>query len=85
MVDAIDRLTKGAEMMAHSLVVVRNQVDKVDLLTIYTQIRPTVLIQQNIQAGFQATGLIPPCPDTVQPRSVPKAWDWLEINIAHRC
>jgi hypothetical protein len=42
-------------------------VDKVDFLTIYTQIRPTVLTQQNIQTGFQATGLIPPCPDTVQP------------------
>jgi hypothetical protein len=42
-------------------------VDKVDFLTIYTQIRPTVLTQQNIQAGFPATGLIPPCPDTVQP------------------
>jgi hypothetical protein len=27
-------------------------VDKVDFLTIYTQIRPTVLTQQNIQAGF---------------------------------
>jgi hypothetical protein len=40
-------------------------VDKVDFLTIYTQIRPTVLTQQNIQAGFQATGLIPPFPDRV--------------------
>ena len=28
MVDALDRLTKGAEMMAHSLVLVRNQVAK---------------------------------------------------------
>ena len=26
MVNALDRLTKGAEMMAHSLVLVRNQV-----------------------------------------------------------
>ncbi|KAB2108385.1 hypothetical protein AG0111_0g3456 [Alternaria gaisen] len=40
-------------------------VDKTDFLTIYTQIRPTVFTQQNIQAGFQATGLIPPCPDRV--------------------
>jgi len=40
-------------------------VDKIDFLTIYRQIRPTVFTQQNIQAGFQATGLIPPCPDRV--------------------
>jgi hypothetical protein len=38
-------------------------VNKVDFLTIYARIRPTVLTQQNIQASFQATGLIPPCPD----------------------
>jgi hypothetical protein len=37
----------------------------VDFLTIYTQIWPTVLTQQNIQAGFQATGLVPPCLDRV--------------------
>jgi hypothetical protein len=36
-------------------------IDKIDFLTAYTRIRPTVLTQQNIQAGFQATGLIPPC------------------------
>jgi hypothetical protein len=40
-------------------------IDKVDFLTIYTRIRPAVFTQQNIQAGFQATGLIPPCPDRV--------------------
>ena len=39
--------------------------DKVDFLTIYTRIRPAVFTEQNIQAGFQATGLIPPCPDRV--------------------
>jgi hypothetical protein len=40
-------------------------VDKTDFLTAYTRIRPTVFTQQNIQAGFQATGLVPPCPDRV--------------------
>jgi hypothetical protein len=40
-------------------------VDKTDFLTVYTQIRPAIFTQQNIQAGFQATGLIPPCPNRV--------------------
>ncbi|KNG52546.1 plasma membrane calcium-transporting atpase 2 [Stemphylium lycopersici] len=40
-------------------------IDKIDFLTAYTRIRPAVFTQQNIQAGFQATGLIPPCPDRV--------------------
>ena len=40
-------------------------VDKIDFLTTYTRIRPTVFTQQNIQAGFRATGLVPPCPDRV--------------------
>ena len=40
-------------------------IDKIDFLTAYTRIRPAVLTQQNIQAGFQATGLIPPCPNRV--------------------
>ena len=40
-------------------------IDKIDFLTVYQQIRPTVFTQQNIQAGFQATGLVPPCPDRV--------------------
>jgi len=40
-------------------------VDKIDFLTAYTRIRPTVFTPQNIQAGFQATGLVPPCPDRV--------------------
>ncbi|RAR14192.1 plasma membrane calcium-transporting atpase 2 [Stemphylium lycopersici] len=40
-------------------------IDKIDFLTAYTRIRPAVLTQQNIQAGFQATGLIPPCPERV--------------------
>jgi hypothetical protein len=40
-------------------------VDKTDFLTAYTRIRPTVFTQQNIQAGFQATGLVPLYPDRV--------------------
>ena len=40
-------------------------VNKTDFLTAYTRIRPTVFTQQNIQAGFRATGLVPPCPDRV--------------------
>jgi hypothetical protein len=40
-------------------------IDKIDFLTIYTKIRPTVLTQQNILGGFRATGLIPYCPDYV--------------------
>ena len=40
-------------------------VDKIDFLTAYTRIRPTVFTQQNIQAGFRATGLVPPYPDRV--------------------
>jgi len=40
-------------------------IDKVDFLTIYTQIRPRVCIEQNIQAGFQVTGLVSYCPDHV--------------------
>ena len=42
-----------------------HHIDKIDFLTTYTRIRPTVFTQQNIQAGFQATGLIPLCPDRV--------------------
>ena len=42
-----------------------HHVDKIDFLTIYTQIRPRVFTQQNIQAGFQATGLVPLCPKRV--------------------
>jgi hypothetical protein len=38
---------------------------KVDFLTIYRQTRPKVFTEQNINAGFQATGLIPYCPDRV--------------------
>jgi hypothetical protein len=40
-------------------------VDKVDFLTTYTRIQPTVCTQQNIRAGFQATGPIPYYPDRV--------------------
>ena len=40
-------------------------INKTDFLTAYTRIRLTVFTQQNIQAGFQATGLVPSCPDRV--------------------
>ncbi|KAL6152046.1 hypothetical protein ACJBU6_08936 [Exserohilum turcicum] len=40
-------------------------IDKIDFLAVYQQIRATVFTQKNIQAGFQATGLVPPCPDRV--------------------
>jgi hypothetical protein len=40
-------------------------IDKIDFLAAYTRIRPIVFTQQNIQAGFRATGLVPPCPDHV--------------------
>jgi hypothetical protein len=33
-------------------------IDKIDFLMIYTQIRPRVFTEQNIKAGFEATGLI---------------------------
>lgn len=40
-------------------------IDKLDFLYIYTKIRPTVLSEQHIKAGFGATGLIPFCPERV--------------------
>jgi hypothetical protein len=40
-------------------------VDKVDFLAVYIRIRQTVFTQQNIQAGFQATGLVPLYPERV--------------------
>jgi hypothetical protein len=40
-------------------------VDKIDFLWIYTKIRSTVLSDQNIKAGFQATGLMPFSPERV--------------------
>jgi hypothetical protein len=40
-------------------------VDKQDFLQIYLGIRGTVLSEQNIQAGFRATGLVPACPERV--------------------
>ena len=40
-------------------------VDKIDFLQIYTQIRPAVFTQENIQAGFQAAGLVPHCLERV--------------------
>ena len=40
-------------------------VDKLDFLWIYQRIRQTALSEGNIKAGFEATGLIPPCPERV--------------------
>ena len=40
-------------------------VDKIDFLAAYTRIRLKIFTQQNIQAGFRATGLVPPYPDRV--------------------
>ncbi|KAL6167035.1 hypothetical protein ACJQWK_06486 [Exserohilum turcicum] len=40
-------------------------VDKIDFLAAYTRIRLKIFTQQNIQAGFRATGLVPPCLDRV--------------------
>jgi hypothetical protein len=40
-------------------------VDKLDFLWIYKRIRLTALSNQNIRAGFQATGLIPSSPERV--------------------
>jgi hypothetical protein len=40
-------------------------VDKQEFLTIYTRIRPIVFTKQIIKSGFEATGLIPYCPDRV--------------------
>jgi hypothetical protein len=40
-------------------------VDKLDFLQIYQGIRGTVLSEQNIQAGFRATGLVPACQERV--------------------
>jgi hypothetical protein len=36
-------------------------IDKIDFLTIYTQIWPRVFTEQNIKAGFEATELISSC------------------------
>ena len=40
-------------------------VNKIDFLAAYTRIRLKIFTQQNIQAGFWATGLVPPCLDRV--------------------
>ena len=40
-------------------------IDKLDFLQIYSGIRETVFLEQNIQAGFRATGLVPACPERV--------------------
>lgn len=40
-------------------------IDKQDFLQIYLSIRTTVFSEQNIQAGFRATGLVPACQERV--------------------
>ncbi|KAJ8104468.1 hypothetical protein OPT61_g10741 [Boeremia exigua] len=40
-------------------------VDKLDFLWIYQRVRQAALSRSNIKAGFEATGLIPSCPDRV--------------------
>jgi hypothetical protein len=40
-------------------------IDKLDFLWIYQRLRQTALFAANVKAGFEATGLIPPCPDRV--------------------
>lgn len=40
-------------------------VDKQDFLAIYKRIRPTLFSEQSIKSGFQATGLVPYCPNYV--------------------
>ena len=40
-------------------------IDKQDFLQIYLSIRGTVLSEQNIQAGFRASGLVPACQERV--------------------
>ena len=40
-------------------------IDKEEFLSIYSRIRRPVLTEQNIQSGFQATGLITYCPECV--------------------
>ena len=50
-----------AELARHGVY----HVDKIDFLTAYTRIWPTVFTQQNIQAGFWAIGLVPPYLDRV--------------------
>ena len=49
------------QLMAHSI----NYINKRKFLLLYRQARQTVLHQNNIQAGFVATGLIPYNPDRV--------------------
>ena len=40
-------------------------VDKQEFLNIYQRVRLVVFSEQNIRSGFQATGLVPSCPDRV--------------------
>lgn len=42
-------------------------VDKLDFMSIYKTIRGQALSPSNVQAGFQATGLLPYCPERVLP------------------
>lgn len=40
-------------------------IDKVDFLSTYQQVKERAITEKNIQAGFQATGLVPYSPDRV--------------------
>ena len=49
----------------HELARRRVHIDKVDFLQIYKGIRNIVFSAENIHAGFQASGLVPTCPERV--------------------
>jgi hypothetical protein len=38
-------------------------IDKTEFLSIYPRVRRSVFTEKNIQSGFRATGLVPPCPE----------------------
>lgn len=40
-------------------------INKEEFLSIYPCVRSSVFIEQTIQSGFRATGLVPPCPERV--------------------
>ena len=40
-------------------------IDKIEFLSIYPRVRRSVFTEKNIQSGFRATGLVPPCPERV--------------------
>lgn len=40
-------------------------IDKTEFLSIYLRVRRSVFTEKNIQSGFRAAGLVPPCPERV--------------------